>query len=183
MSMKTITLSEAEHDLVGILHMVVDDAEAIVIRAEDGREVVLLPLGEYSSWKETEYLLSNPVNAAHLRKSIEDARNGKTIEMHDGTDRNDGVVVTDVKVDAHDLILTLSDARRLTIPLDWYPRLIHATSEERSNWNLLGGGYAVEWPDLDEHIGIEGLLAGRRSGESDASLSRWLESRASSKHS
>ena len=79
--------------------------------------------------------------------------------------------------------ITLSDARRLTIPLNWYPRLIHATNEERNNWSLLGGGYAVEWPDLDEHIGIEGLLAGRRSGESEASLSRWLEARASSERS
>jgi hypothetical protein len=43
---------------------------------------------------------------------------------------------------------------------------------------LLGEGYAIEWPDLDEHIGIEGLLAGRRSGESQKSLERWLASRS-----
>lgn len=49
--------------------------------------------------------------------------------------------------------------------------------EERQNWRLLGGGYAIEWPDLDEHIGVEGLLAGRRSGESQESLRRWLVSR------
>lgn len=76
--MKTITLSEAEQDLGGIIRTVVDDAEAIIIRAEDGRAVVLLPLAEYSSWKETDYLLSNPSNAAHLRRSMEDARDGKS---------------------------------------------------------------------------------------------------------
>jgi hypothetical protein len=55
-----------------------------------------------------------------------------------------------------------------------YPRLLHGSEKERQNWKLLGDGYAIEWPDLDEHIGVEGLLAGRRSGESEASLSRWL---------
>ena len=64
--------------------------------------------------------------------------------------------------------------------LSWYPRLAHATAAEREHWRLLGGGYAVEWPDLDEHIGVEGLLAGRRSGESRASLDRWLQNRNNS---
>ena len=81
----------------------------------------------------------------------------------------------DVTLDA--LIVKLSDGRTLSIPLEWYPRLFHATEAERRNWQLLGDGYAIEWPDLDEHIGIEGLLAGRRSGESPASLQRWLTSR------
>ncbi len=72
----------------------------------------------------------------------------------------------------------LADRRQLTIPLDWYPRLHHATPDERHNWELLGDGYAIEWPQLDEHIGIEGLLAGRHSGESQTSLDRWLNSRS-----
>jgi hypothetical protein len=75
------------------------------------------------------------------------------------------------------LIVDLVDGRTLSAPLEWYPRLLHATPAERANWQLLGDGYAVEWPELDEHIGIEGLLAGRRSGESNASLARWLASR------
>ena len=66
--------------------------------------------------------------------------------------------------------------RSLIIPLTWYPRLLHGTLAERQNWHLLGG-YAIEWPDLDEHIGIEGLLAGRRSSESQKSLERCLASR------
>jgi hypothetical protein len=61
--------------------------------------------------------------------------------------------------------------------LKWYPRLKHATQAERQNWRLLGNGYAFEWPDIDEHIGIEGLVAGRRSGESENSLKKWLSSR------
>jgi hypothetical protein len=55
--------------------------------------------------------------------------------------------------------------------------LLYASDPERQNWQLLGDGYAIEWPDLDEHIGIEGLLAGRPSGESPQSLNRWLASR------
>ncbi len=79
------------------------------------------------------------------------------------------VVVTD-----DDLTVELSDGRRVSVPLAWYPRLFHATEAERRNWRLLGDGYAIEWPDLDEHIGVEGLLAGRHGGESQQSLARWL---------
>jgi len=75
------------------------------------------------------------------------------------------------------LIIQLADGRSIVIPLAWYPRLMHSSPEERQNWQLLGDGYAIEWPDLDEHIGIEGLLAGRRSGESKKSLERWLATR------
>jgi len=75
------------------------------------------------------------------------------------------------------LIVQLADGRSIVVPLAWYPRLMHGSPEERQNWQLLGDGYAIEWPDLDEHIGIEGLLAGRRSGESKKSLERWLATR------
>jgi Protein of unknown function (DUF2442) len=76
-----------------------------------------------------------------------------------------------------DLTVYLADGRRIAVPLAWYPRLLHASAVERQYWQLLGEGYAIEWPDLDEHIGIEGLLAGRPSGESPQSLKRWLDSR------
>jgi hypothetical protein len=82
-----------------------------------------------------------------------------------------------VKTTTDKLTVDLDDGRSLVIPLEWYPRLVHASPKERRNWRLLGGGYAIEWPDLDEHIGIEGLLAGRRSGESRQSFKRWLASR------
>ena len=75
------------------------------------------------------------------------------------------------------LIVELEDGRTIAIPLEWYPRLLHGTVKERQNYQLLGDGYAIEWPDLDEHIGIEGLLAGRRSSEGKKSLEQWLAGR------
>lgn len=86
-------------------------------------------------------------------------------------------VVVGVAIDEESLSLELADGRAVRIPLDWYPRLLHGTRAERQDWRLLGEGYAIEWPDLDEHIGIEGLLAGRRSGESAWSFDRWLAER------
>jgi hypothetical protein len=86
-------------------------------------------------------------------------------------------VAVNVTLSAGRLSVELADGRSLVIPLDWYPRLLHGTESERQNWQLIGDGYAIEWPNLDEHIGVEGLLAGRRSGESESSFNRWLASR------
>src|ERR1041384_5434210 len=83
----------------------------------------------------------------------------------------------EVNVTEDDLMVRLADGRRIVVPLAWYPRLLNASEIERGHWELLGDGYAIEWPDLDEHIGIEGLLAGGRSGESKKSFERWLTSR------
>jgi hypothetical protein len=85
----------------------------------------------------------------------------------------------DIHFSQNKLIVDLADGRSLSIPLAWYPRLFHASQEERQNWKLLGDGYAIEWPDLDEHIGVEGLLAGKRSGESQKSFERWSAGRKS----
>ncbi|MEM6429237.1 MAG: DUF2442 domain-containing protein [Deinococcota bacterium] len=86
--------------------------------------------------------------------------------------------VTNVQVSADTLIVSLADGRQLRVPLAWYPRLEAGSQAERDHWNLMGDGDAIEWPDLDEHIGIEGLLAGRRSGESRQSFERWLARRS-----
>ena len=86
-------------------------------------------------------------------------------------------LAVDLTITSESLTVDLGDGRRLSVPLAWYPRLVQANEAERSNWHLLGGGYAIEWPDLDEHIGVAGLLAGRRSGESEASFKRWMASR------
>lgn len=83
-------------------------------------------------------------------------------------------VAENVAIKGDKLLVDRADGRSLSVPLAWYPRLLHSSRAERRNWRLLGDGYAIEWPDLDEHIGIEGLLAGRASGESRKSLSRWL---------
>jgi hypothetical protein len=85
---------------------------------------------------------------------------------------------TNVSFVGDKFVVDLADGRSLSTPVSWYPRLTHATETERQNWRLLGEGYAIEWPDVDEHIGVEGLIAGRRSGESDSSIKRWLASRA-----
>ena len=88
-------------------------------------------------------------------------------------------LAVDLIVTRETLTLVLADGRSLTVPLAWYPRLAHATEDERGHWQLLGDGYAIEWPDLDEHIGVAGVLAGRRSGESETSFKRWMASRGS----
>ena len=75
------------------------------------------------------------------------------------------------------LIVDLADGRTITVPLAWFPRLAHGTPAERANWRLIGGGVGIHWPDLDEDISVESLLAGWRSGETQASLRSWLKAR------
>jgi hypothetical protein len=77
------------------------------------------------------------------------------------------------------LTVELSDGRAISVPLAWFPRLLHASEEERSQWRLIGKGQGIHWEDLDEDISVEGLLAGRPSGESQASFKKWLKGRAS----
>ncbi len=83
----------------------------------------------------------------------------------------------DVHVTEDALIVELSDGRTIAVPLDWYPRLKHATEEEKANWRQIGGGQGIHWEDIDEDVSVEGLLAGKTSGESQSSLKKWLEKR------
>jgi hypothetical protein len=85
----------------------------------------------------------------------------------------------DVRVTNDSLIVDLSDGRTISVPLEWFPRLLHATPEERSNWRLIGRGHGIHWEDIDEDISIEGLLAGRPSGESQRSFKKWIDQRQS----
>lgn len=87
----------------------------------------------------------------------------------------------DVQATDDELIVALDDGRTIVVPLAWYPRLLHGTREERANWRLIGGGEGIHWPDLDEDISIEHLLAGVPSGESQRSLQKWLASRKQSR--
>jgi hypothetical protein len=80
-----------------------------------------------------------------------------------------------------ELSVDLADGRTIVVPLDWYPRLVHANAKERNHWRLLGQGLGIHWPDLDEDISVENLLRGQVSGESQQSLKRWLEARTSRK--
>jgi len=84
-----------------------------------------------------------------------------------------------VEIGDNALLVELSDARSVSVPLVWYPRLLHARPEERRDWRLIGGSEGIHWESLDEDISVEGLLAGRRSGESQKSLEQWLQIRAS----
>ena len=84
---------------------------------------------------------------------------------------------TDVHVTDDTLTVDLSDGRSISVPISWFPRLVQATESDRKNWRLIGKGHGIHWEDVDEDISVEGLLAGRPSGESQASLKRWLQSR------
>ena len=75
------------------------------------------------------------------------------------------------------LTVDLVDGRTIIVPLVWYPRLWYGTPEERKHFEIIGDGTLIHWPDLDEDLSVSGLLAGRRSGESQRSLKRWLEGR------
>lgn len=77
------------------------------------------------------------------------------------------------------LSVELSDGRTISVPLAWFPRLLHATKEERNNWRLIGRGQGIHWEDIDEDISVENLLAGKPSGESQASFKKWLARRSS----
>jgi hypothetical protein len=83
-----------------------------------------------------------------------------------------------VTVTEEALTVDLDDGRTISVPLAWYPRLLHGTPEERAYSRLIGGGEGIHWPELDEDIRVEGLLLGKPSGESQRSLKAWLEARA-----
>lgn len=76
------------------------------------------------------------------------------------------------------LSVELTDGRTISAPLAWYPRLLHGNARERKKWRLIGRGQGIHWEALDEDISVEGLLAGRASAESQASLKKWFERRA-----
>jgi hypothetical protein len=85
--------------------------------------------------------------------------------------------VHSVHITIDTLTVDLADGRSIAVPLAWYPRLVHGTPTERSNWRLIGRGEGVHWPDLDEDISVENLLSGARSGESQQSLKQWIAAR------
>ena len=68
------------------------------------------------------------------------------------------VIVSDDELTVH-----LADGRAITVPLVWFPRLLSATAAVRSNWELLGDGEGIHWPEADEDLSVEGLLGGHRA--------------------
>ncbi len=87
-------------------------------------------------------------------------------------------LATRVEVSEDTLSVELADGRTIAAPLAWYPRLVHATAEERGSWRLIGRGRGVHWPAIDEDISIANLLAGQPSAESQGSFKKWLAGRA-----
>lgn len=83
----------------------------------------------------------------------------------------------EVRVTSDTLTVDLSDGRSISAPLAWYPRLAHATQQERRHWRLIGKGEGIHWEDLDEDISVASLLAGKPSGESQKSFAKWLRQR------
>ena len=65
-----------------------------------------------------------------------------------------------VQVTEDELTVSLADGRRVSVPLAWFPRLLHATPAQRSNWHLLGDGEGIHWPDVDEDLSVAGILRG-----------------------
>ena len=86
-----------------------------------------------------------------------------------------------IEVTEDTLIVELIDGRTISVPLAWYPRLLHGSSAERTNWRLIGNGEGIHWVDLDEDISVQHLLLGKASQESQKSLNRWLQLRAQEK--
>jgi hypothetical protein len=76
--------------------------------------------------------------------------------------------VRDVAISEHELTVALMDGRSITVPLAWYPRLAAGTPAQRANWEMAGAGYGIHWPDLDEDLSTEGLLAGARAPRGSA---------------
>ncbi|HTK36146.1 MAG TPA: DUF2442 domain-containing protein [Caulobacteraceae bacterium] len=66
--------------------------------------------------------------------------------------------IADVRVTAERLELTLRDGRLVAAPLEWFPRLAAASAAKREQWEISGAGFGVHWPEIDEDIGVAGLL-------------------------
>ncbi len=80
--------------------------------------------------------------------------------------------VASVETSEDELSVRLMDGRTISVPLAWYPRLLHATAEQRQNWEIAGGGYGIHWPDVDEDLSTEGLLRGAPASASTLAINR-----------
>ncbi|WP_448593704.1 DUF2442 domain-containing protein [Thermoflexus hugenholtzii] len=85
--------------------------------------------------------------------------------------------VLDLRIADERLVVDVEDGRTLVVPLSGSPCLVHGSPKERRRFEIAGAGYGIHWPDPDEDVSVEGLLLGKPSAESPASLARWLASR------
>ena len=84
----------------------------------------------------------------------------------------------DIVINDVNFVVKLSDGSAVEIPYDWFPRLLHSTPEDREDWMLMDNGRGIHWETIDEDISVPGLVAGRRSDESEISLAKWLADRS-----
>ena len=75
------------------------------------------------------------------------------------------------------LVVELKDGRTLYVPVSWYPRLEAATPDERLNYELMGDGTGIHWPDVVEDISVSALLAVKKSNERPENIKKWLKGR------
>ena len=71
----------------------------------------------------------------------------------------------EVNVGEHELLVDLVDGRRISVPLAWFPRLLHASVQQRNEFELIGDGEGIHWPAVDEDISVRGLVLGYPSVE------------------
>ena len=93
------------------------------------------------------------------------------------TDKQNEVLAVDLQFTDESLIVALADGRTFAVPLSLYPRLVHATKQERENWEMLLDGEGFHWPDLDEDLSVYAFVNGLASAESDRSFQRWLKAK------
>ena len=93
------------------------------------------------------------------------------------TDKRKEVLATNLRFTDEVLIVDLADGRTVTVSLSLYPRLVHATKQERENWEMLFDGEGFHWPDLDEDLSVYAFVNGLPSAESNRSFQRWLKAK------
>ncbi|MBE9242826.1 DUF2442 domain-containing protein [Synechocystis salina] len=86
----------------------------------------------------------------------------------------DTLLIQKVTITDEALSVYLSDGRSISVPLVWYPRLLHSSPEERHDYRLIDGGIGIYWTQLEEDISVKNLVLGQPPGDSQRSLKCWL---------
>ncbi len=89
-------------------------------------------------------------------------------------------LIEGVSLSEDTLTADLRDGRTISVPLAWFPRLMHSSPKERENWRLIGSGEGIHWDEIDEDISAKGLLLGKSANESPESFKQWLKARKQS---
>jgi hypothetical protein len=163
-------------ELIAVINALIDET------AEEQVRDACNTLGEqegFTALEEGEFLLG-PYADMFIDPVLEEINRGnKMNRAHSLTPTLTVAKIVRVMVNDDTLAVDLEDGRTIAVPIGWFPRLAYGTPAERANFQISGAGCGIHWPDLDEDIGIEGLILGKKSTESQASLARWLQGRQS----